>query len=248
MFVKIVFSANDLEKPDIREFIRLVREWELRTPKAEVVGVFFETDPQITSEEAKELFTGIFRESEHVLEVPSTDPSFIRLGQRGVTVNGKLIGTVSELTLSLGAAVMAMPEAIGPVASAFLTDAIAVRLTKGTMGSTLCSRRSSTTVSLWASVPRLRSGPCSSAKLIAFSIAWDTPKQYPSFPAVLTFSKTVPPLFGGRGQADDKGDNLTSLRLYLSHASIFCCPAKAPEGVIPLGVEALDLLKGHWAP
>ncbi|KKL18488.1 hypothetical protein LCGC14_2475030 [marine sediment metagenome] len=104
MFVKIVFSANDLEKPDIREFIRLVREWELRTPKAEVVGVFFETDPQITSEEAKELFTGIFRESEHVLEVPSTDPSFIRLGQRGVTVNGKLIGTVSELTLSLGAA------------------------------------------------------------------------------------------------------------------------------------------------
>ena len=104
MFVKIVFSANDLEKVDIREFIRLVREWELRTPKAEVVGVFFETDPPISSEEAQELFAGIFREFEHVLEVPVTDPCLIRLGQRGVTVDGKLMGTVDELTLSLGAA------------------------------------------------------------------------------------------------------------------------------------------------
>ncbi len=104
MFVKIVFSANDLEKADIREFIRLVREWELRTPKAEVVGVFFETDPPITSEEAKALFSGIFREAEHVLTIPSTDPSLIRLGQRGVTVDGKLMGTCDELTLSIGAA------------------------------------------------------------------------------------------------------------------------------------------------
>ena len=104
MFVKILFSADDLEKADIREFIRVVRDWELRTPKAEVVGVLFETDPQISSEEAKELFSGIFRETEHVLEIPSTDPSLIRLGQRGLTVDGKLIGTVDELTLSIGAA------------------------------------------------------------------------------------------------------------------------------------------------
>ena len=104
MFVKILFSANDLEKADIREFIRLVRDWELRTPKADVVGVLFETDPQISSEEAKELFAGIFREFEHVLDVPSTDPSLIRLGLRGVTVDGKLMGTCDELTLSIGAA------------------------------------------------------------------------------------------------------------------------------------------------
>ncbi|KKM68814.1 hypothetical protein LCGC14_1457120 [marine sediment metagenome] len=104
MFVKIVFSANDLEKADIREFIRLVRDFELRTPKAEVVGIMFETDPQISSEEAKEIFHGLFGEFEHLLKIPATEASLIRLGQRGVTVDGKLMGTCDELTLSLGAA------------------------------------------------------------------------------------------------------------------------------------------------
>ena len=111
MFVKILFSANDLEKADIREFVRLVRDWELRTPKAEVVGIMFETEPQLSSEETKELFAGIFHNYEHVLEsspidappAPS-DPSFLRLGDRGLTVDGKLLGTVSELTLSIGVA------------------------------------------------------------------------------------------------------------------------------------------------
>ena len=104
MQVKIVLNVKEMEKADIREFIRMIRDWELRTPKAEVVGLLFETDPEVSSEEANEIFKGIFGEFEQVVEIPSTKPSFIRLGTRGVTVDGRLVGTCEELTLSLGAA------------------------------------------------------------------------------------------------------------------------------------------------
>lgn len=104
MQVKIVLNVKEMEKVDIREFIRMIRDWELRTPAAEVVGILFETDPEVSSKEAKEIFQGIFGEFEHVVEIPSTKPSFIRLGTRGVTVDGKLVGTCDELTLSLGSA------------------------------------------------------------------------------------------------------------------------------------------------
>ena len=62
MNVKIVINAKETTKDDIRSLIQMMREWELKTPKSTIVGVLFDTDPKITSEQAKAIFEGIFSE------------------------------------------------------------------------------------------------------------------------------------------------------------------------------------------
>lgn len=104
MEVKIVINVKNVSKEDIRSFIQMIRDWELRTPRATIVGVLFETDPEITTAEAKELFEGIFPEFEHLVEIPKSKAQLLRLGARGVAVEGKLVGTCDELTLSIGEA------------------------------------------------------------------------------------------------------------------------------------------------
>ncbi len=104
MKVKIWVNSQDMTKEDIRALIQLIREWELRTPRGDITSVQFETDPGITSEEAKRLFEGIFPEFEHLLEIPKSKAQLLRLGSRGLTVDGELIGTVEELSLSIGEA------------------------------------------------------------------------------------------------------------------------------------------------
>jgi len=99
-----VINVKETTKDDIRDFVKMIREWELRTPKATICGVLFETNPEITSEEAKKIFEGIFPEFEHLLEAPGSQGMLLRLGNRGITVEGKLIGTCDELTLSIGEA------------------------------------------------------------------------------------------------------------------------------------------------
>ena len=103
MKVRIVLTVREMEKPDIRRFIQMIRDWELRTPSSEVVAVFFETDPEISMQEARDIFQG-FPEFEHLVEIPSTRPTLIRLGSRGVTADGRLVGTCEELSLSIGSA------------------------------------------------------------------------------------------------------------------------------------------------
>jgi len=104
MEVSIIINTKNTTKEDIRSFLQAVREWELRAPRTEIVGVRFEADPEITSEEAKEIFEGIFPEFEKLVEIPKPQGSLLRLGGRGITVNGQLIGTCDELTLSIGQA------------------------------------------------------------------------------------------------------------------------------------------------
>ena len=104
MNVKIVINTHETTKEDIRAFVQMIREWELRTPKSSIVGVLFETDPEITSAEAKVIFEGIFPEFEHLVEIPDTQTQLLRLGTRAITVEGKLVGTCDELTLSIGEA------------------------------------------------------------------------------------------------------------------------------------------------
>jgi len=99
--VKIVLNVKEMSKEDIRAFVQMIREWELRTPKATVAGVKIEIDPEITTTEAKEIFEGIFPEFDPLVEVPKTLPGLLRLGPRGVVIDGDLIGTCDELTLSL---------------------------------------------------------------------------------------------------------------------------------------------------
>lgn len=104
MEVKIVINAKNTSKEDIRSFVQMIREWELRTPEATIVGVLFDTDPEITSEEAKEIFEGIFPEFKHLVEIPKVKTPLLRLGARGVAIEGKLVGTCDELSLSIGEA------------------------------------------------------------------------------------------------------------------------------------------------
>ena len=104
MNVKVVINVKETSKDDIRDFVQMIREWELRTPTATICGVLFETDPEITSEEAKKIFEGIFPEFEHLLEIPAAKGQLLRLGSRGITIEGKLVGTCDELSLSIGEA------------------------------------------------------------------------------------------------------------------------------------------------
>ena len=104
MDVKIVVNAKGANKEDIRSIVQMIRSWELTTHEAEIVGVLFDTDPQITTAEAKAIFEGVFPEFEHLVELPKPKGSLLRLGARGVTVEGKLLGTCDELTLSIGEA------------------------------------------------------------------------------------------------------------------------------------------------
>ena len=104
MKAKLTINVKETTKDDIRDFVQMIREWELRTPKATVCGVLFETNPEITSAEAKEIFEGIFPEFKHLVEIPASKAQLLRLGSRGVAVGGKLIGTCDELSLSIGEA------------------------------------------------------------------------------------------------------------------------------------------------
>ena len=104
MNVKVVINVKGTTKDDIRDFVQMIREWELRTPKATICGVLFETEPEITSEEAKRIFEGLFPEFEHMVEIPGGQAQLLRLGSRGIAVGGKLVGTCDELTLSIGEA------------------------------------------------------------------------------------------------------------------------------------------------
>jgi len=104
MNVKIVINSQEMTKDDIRAFVQMIREWELRTPRSSITGVLFETDPEISSAEAKAIFEGIFPEFEHLLEIPRTKAQLLRLGSRGITIEGELVGTCDELSLSIGEA------------------------------------------------------------------------------------------------------------------------------------------------
>ncbi len=104
MNVKIVINCQETTQDDIRAFVQMIREWELRTPRSSITGVLFETDPEISSAEAKAIFEGLFPEFEHLVEIPASKGKLLRLGTRLITVEGQPIGTCDELTLSIGEA------------------------------------------------------------------------------------------------------------------------------------------------
>ena len=104
MEAKIVINVRETTKDDIRAFVQMIREWELRTPKSTICGVLLEIAPELTSGEAKKIFEGIFPELEHPVEMPTSKTQLLRLGSRGITIENKLVGTCDELTLSIGEA------------------------------------------------------------------------------------------------------------------------------------------------
>jgi len=94
-------QATNLSKEDLRALIQAFREWELRTPRSEVVWVEFGTDPQLSTEEARDLFQGIYPPFKEQITIPSRTRQ-LNLGHRAISVTGEgIVGTVDELSLTL---------------------------------------------------------------------------------------------------------------------------------------------------
>jgi hypothetical protein len=140
MKAKIVLTAEKVDKEDLRSLIQLLREWELKTPQSTILGVLFTTEPELPTSEAEELFRGIFPEFKNVVKIPgpvkpdegitlnitTEDPNLARLGQRILIADGELLGTVDELSLSIG---RASPDELRK-----LQDAQVIKLTRITRG------------------------------------------------------------------------------------------------------------------
>lgn len=101
MKVKMIVNADNMTREDLRAFIQRIREWELTTKRGDIVGILIDTDPQMSSAEAKDIFKGIFPEFKHLVDIPRVQGSDIRLGKRDLAVKGEVIGTVEEVTLTL---------------------------------------------------------------------------------------------------------------------------------------------------
>lgn len=108
MQVKMVLNANNLSKEGLRSFIQAIREWELRTPKSEVVGILINTDPELSTKEALGIFEGIYPPFKEQIEILRTKlqptKQLLKLGPRAVTVGGKLLGTCDDLSLVIAEA------------------------------------------------------------------------------------------------------------------------------------------------
>lgn len=101
MEAKIIFDTQNTSKEDIRSLIQMVREWELRTPRADV-SVFFETKPEMADSEIREIFEGIYPKFSHLVEIPTTKPQVISLGTRAMVIESEIVGTCHEFALSIG--------------------------------------------------------------------------------------------------------------------------------------------------
>ena len=118
MKVKMILNAENMTKEDLRRFIQVIREWELKTPKSTIVGILFDTDPQMSSPESADIFRGIFPEFNHLVEIPGAikpeeglhvtvapvEGNILCLGSRAISIKGALVGYCEEMTLSIGEA------------------------------------------------------------------------------------------------------------------------------------------------
>jgi hypothetical protein len=103
MRVTIKIDGKNMTEADIRHFIMMVREWELRTPKGEIVGLNIQTDPQLSAAEVSLIFKGVFKQMPGEVEVSSLDPGHLRLGRRAVCIDDVPIGICQEFEMSIGA-------------------------------------------------------------------------------------------------------------------------------------------------
>jgi hypothetical protein len=104
MNVEMVFKAKNLGKEELRGLLQKIREWELSTPRTELDGFTFTTEPQMSQEETMELFEGISPKYKNVVSFPLPENAVVCLGDRAVVVKGEMVGTCEELTLTIGAA------------------------------------------------------------------------------------------------------------------------------------------------
>lgn len=104
MKVKMMMNANNMSYDELRALLQKLREWELQTARSEVDGLFFETDPEMTSEETRELFAGIYPEFKHLVEVPRETGSVLSLGSRNLFADGEAVGSLEEFTFTIGRA------------------------------------------------------------------------------------------------------------------------------------------------
>ena len=99
MKVTMILKANELSQEDLRSLIQAIRQWGTAMP--EMATLLFDTNPQLSHEEAEALLEGLGLPLLATLEVRGALPKELRLGPRGITVGGKLIGTCDGLSLTI---------------------------------------------------------------------------------------------------------------------------------------------------
>ncbi len=102
MKVTMILKANDLSQEDLRSLIQAIRQWGTAMP--EMATMLFDTNPQLSHEEAEALLEGLGLPLLATLEVRGALPKELRLGPRGITVGGKLVGTCDSLSLTIAEA------------------------------------------------------------------------------------------------------------------------------------------------
>jgi hypothetical protein len=104
MIVRLVISAKPVEKEEIRSLIQAIRQWEATTVCGEVAAILIQTeDEQLTQAELNGLCQGIYSfDVVRVVDDRHETERVLRLGSRGVSIDGKIIGICEGLNLIVG--------------------------------------------------------------------------------------------------------------------------------------------------
>lgn len=103
MQITIKIHGKNVSSDDIRHFIMMVRDWELRTPHGQIDGLRLEADPPLGKEQVIAIFKGVFKDFQQLAEIPEQEQCQLRLGRRLVKINGKPVGVLQEMVLLIDA-------------------------------------------------------------------------------------------------------------------------------------------------
>ena len=102
MNVTMMLKADNLSLEDLRSLVQAIREWGTAMP--ELATLLFEADPPLSHEEAEDLLQGAGLPFHTTLEIRGAPPKELRLGPRGVMIEGKLVGTCDGMSLTIAEA------------------------------------------------------------------------------------------------------------------------------------------------
>lgn len=109
MIVRLVISADPVEKEEIRSLVEYIRRWENTCRRGEVTGILVQTEEtQLTQSELDDLCgdlypPGVVKAAETgPSDVSKEEDSLLHLGSRQVSIDGKLVGICDGIILTLG--------------------------------------------------------------------------------------------------------------------------------------------------
>lgn len=101
MHVTLTLSARNISRDQLRALIQAIRDWEQGVGGNEPCGIRCETNPRMTVDETQKLLSEIHPDFARRAVYRESPTRVLRLGQRMLTVGGKLIGTCDQLSLEI---------------------------------------------------------------------------------------------------------------------------------------------------